>query len=128
MKKYVRFDFHTNYFSDDDPVFHVFGFTVDDPTGKIQELVNGDDWITELAEELEGMLETSLTAVFYPEEQFFGSTSYEIDDSHLDNIISGMEYARKWFEEAGGIVGELVTVVGGEQDDLEGKLKVELGM
>ncbi|MNT54552.1 hypothetical protein D3C72_1917230 [compost metagenome] len=126
--KYASIDFHVNYFSEHDvePLFYIFGFTVDDPTGSVAAAMEDEDTYVGFGEDLEEHLDGAcVDSGFDADEQFFGGSVYELSEAQLDLIRSGAQKLRNWFTELGGVVGPLIEV-SGNYDTAEAELKKRL--
>ncbi len=127
--KYVSLDFHVNYFEDQEPKFRIYGFTVDDPNGSVAMALKDEEAVVTFNEELEAQLDGSaVDAVFGPDEQFWGSHVYELDETQLNLMESAVLSLRDWFLGMGGDIGPIVTVLGGEEVTDHVELKSKLGV
>lgn len=128
--KYASIDFHVNYFSEHDvePLFYLFGFTVEDPTGSVAAAMIDEDTYVGLGEDLEEFLDGACVDCGYDTDaQVYGASVYELDESQLDLIRGGAKKLQDWIVANGGVVGPLIET-SGNYETAEAELKERLNV
>jgi hypothetical protein len=113
--RYVRIDFQTNYFSEDEPFYHIIGFRLNQSDGFIDDAKDKADEegiFDELCEEFENRVEATFDFSTSGYEEVFAGGVYELDESHVEDFKICVDFLRDWFAASSCNPGELIHTFG----------------